>query len=236
MRVALVTGASRGLGRHIALVLGRNGYVVVVNYLSAEKEASGLIKTIGGDSLAVRADIGDPDQVRGMSELIGREYGRLDVIVNNAGVTKDNLLVRQSEEDWDAVIRTNLKGCFNVIRTLAPIMVKSGGGHIINISSRSGVSGKAGQAAYSASKAALLGLTYTAAAELAADRIRVNAILPGYMMTEMGAGAGRAMEAAKQKSILKSLSDPAEVAALVLYLLNTGTVSGQVFSLDSRLW
>jgi 3-oxoacyl-[acyl-carrier protein] reductase len=157
------------------------------------------------------------------------------VVINNAGITKDALLLRQSEEDWDSIIRTNLKGCFNIIKTMAPIMVKSGGGHIVNISSRSGVRGKAGQAAYSASKAALLGLTFTSAAELAADNIRVNAVLPGYMMTDMGVKAGKAAAEAKGESVLKKLSGAAEIAGLIVSLLKTENVTGQVFSLDSRI-
>ena len=234
MPIALVTGASRGLGREVACTLAKNGYTVFVNYLSAGKDASELIRSIDGDVRAVRADVGDAVQVRGMADFIEKESGRLDVVINNAGITKDVLLLKQSEKEWDSIIRTNLKGCFNIIKTMAPLMVKSGGGHIINISSRSGVSGKAGQAAYSASKAALLGLTYTSAAELAVHNIRVNAVLPGFMMTDMGMEADRAMDEARGKSMLHRLSDPAEVAAMVLSIVRTENITGQVFSLDSR--
>ncbi len=235
MPVALVTGASRGLGKEIALALRKNRYRVFVNYLSAGGNNSGLSRSAGGDAIAVRADVGDPVQVREMAELIEREAGGLHAVINNAGITKDALLLRQTEAQWDSVIRTNLKGCFNIIKTMAPLMVKSGGGHIINISSRSGLKGKAGQAAYSASKAALLGLTYTSAAELAAYNIRVNAVMPGFMGTDMGTGASRAMAEAKGKSLINGLSDPAEVAAMVMAILNTENITGQVFSLDSRI-
>lgn len=235
MPVALVTGASRGLGKEIAFALAKNRYTVFVNYLSDGKEGTGLLRYIGGDASAVRADVGDPVQVRGMADLIEKEAGRLDVVINNAGITKDALLLRQSEEDWDSIIRTNLKGCFNIIKTMASLMVKSGGGHIVNISSRSGLKGKAGQAAYSASKAALLGLTYTSAAELAVYNIRVNAVLPGFMMTDMGTKAVRAMTEARGKSMIKKLSDPAEVAAMVVSIVTTENITGQVFSLDSRI-
>jgi 3-oxoacyl-[acyl-carrier protein] reductase len=170
-----------------------------------------------------------------MADLIEKEAGRLDVVISNAGITKDALLLRQSEEEWDSIIRTNLKGCFNIIKTMAPLMVKSGGGHIVNISSRSGLKGKAGQVAYSASKAALLGLTYTSAAELAVYNIRVNAVLPGFMTTDMGMKAVRAMTEARGKSMIHRLSDPAEVAAMVVAIVNTGNITGQVFSLDSRI-
>jgi 3-oxoacyl-[acyl-carrier protein] reductase len=235
MPVALVTGASRGLGKEIALALVKNGYTVFVNYLSSGREGSELLRSIGGDARAVRADVGDPVQVRGMADLIEKEAGRLDVVISNAGITKDALLLRQSEEEWDSIIRTNLKGCFNIIKTMAPLMVKSGGGHIVNISSRSGLKGKAGQVAYSASKAALLGLTYTSAAELAVYNIRVNAVLPGFMTTDMGMKAVRAMSEARGKSMIHRLSDPVEVAAMVVAIVNTGNITGQVFSLDSRI-
>lgn len=235
MRVALVTGASRGLGREIALALAGMGHAVFVNYLSAEREAAEVVRKAGPEAVAVKADVADPGQVQAMADRISREAGRLDVIVNNAGVTKDNLLLRQSEKEWDLLIRTNLNGCFHVIRSLAPLMVKSGGGHIVNISSRSGLIGKAGQAAYSAAKAALLGVTRTSAAELAMYNIRVNAVLPGYMKTEMGTSAEKAIEAAKEASLLKRLSDTAEVADFVAYLVGTESVTGQVFSLDSRV-
>ena len=234
MPVALVTGASRGLGKQITYSLAKRRYSVIVNHLSSEKEASTIVDSIGNDSIAIKADIGDIKQVKGMAEKIEDKFGRLDLIINNAGITKDNLLIKQSEQEWDEIIRTNLKGCFNTIRILAPVMIKSGGGHIINISSFSGIRGKAGQPAYSASKAALLGLTCSAARELAEYNIRVNAIIPGYMMTEMGMKAGKAMETAREKSITKKLSDPEEIAEFIVYLSDTKNIAGQVFSLDSR--
>ncbi|MEJ2698000.1 MAG: SDR family oxidoreductase [Candidatus Sulfobium sp.] len=235
MRTALVTGASRGLGKEIALTLSSRGYRIAVNYLSSEKEALDVAERAGETSFAVRADVGDIGQVEEMGIEIERRFGRLDAVINNAGVTKDNLLLRQSEGDWDRTLRTNLKGCFNVIRAMAPIMKKSGGGHFLNVSSYSGLKGKAGQAAYSASKSALIGLSNSVARELAAHDIRVNVLLPGYMTTEMGAAAVKAMEQAGKDSISKKLSDPAEVAEFVAYLIQTKNITGQVFSLDSRI-
>ena len=235
MPVALVTGASRGLGRQIALALSENGYSVSVNYRSSSAKAAQLMEKTGRSSVALRADVGDSRQVRAIAEEIKREFGRLDVIINNAGITKDHLLLKQTELEWDSVIRTNLTGCFNVIRTLSPLMIESGGGHIINISSYSGLKGQAGQAAYSASKSALLGLTISAAQELSEYNIRVNAVLPGYMMTEMGAGAQKALEKVKHMSILKKLSQPREVADFILQLVKTENISGQIFNLDSRI-
>lgn len=233
--VALVTGGSRGLGREIAFALLKEGYAVFVNHTSAGQDAARRWRSAGGHAFLIRADVGDADQVRKMAEHIEKKSGRLDVVVNNAGITKDALLLKQSEKEWDSIIRTNLKGCFNVIRTVAPLMIKSGGGHIINISSRSGLCGNSGQAAYSASKAALLGLTYTAAAELAIHNIRVNSVLPGFMMTDMTMAADKAMAGALRKSILNRLSDPAEVAAMIVSIIRTQNVTGQIFSFDSRL-
>ena len=131
-------------------------------------------------------------------------------------------------------MEVNLKGCFNTVKAFAPLMMKSGGGHMINISSYSGARGKAGQAAYSASKAALIGLTYTLAKELSEYKIKVNAVLPGYMPTEMGSKASEAMKKAKEESITGSLSDPKKVAEFIAYLITTENITGQVFCLDSR--
>lgn len=235
MPVALITGASGGLGRQLSLTLSAQRYSVAANYVSSDREADNLIKTIGNNSLALKADVGDSKQVRTMADKVKKEFGRLDVIINNAGITKDNLLLKQTELEWDVIINTNLKGCFNVIRAFAPLMAQSGGGHIINISSYSGMKGKAGQAAYSASKAALIGLTVSAAQELSGYNIRANAVLPGYMMTEMGIKGQKAADNAKQESALKRLSEPKEAADFILYLVKTENITGQVFCLDSRI-
>lgn len=235
MYTALVTGASRGLGKEIALALSRHGYRVAVNYVSSEQGAYDVANECGEKSFAVRADVGDIGQVEQMALQIGDRFGRLDAVINNAGITKDSLLLRQSEEDWDRILRTNLKGCFNVMKTMAPLIKKSGGGHFLNISSYSGIKGKPGQAAYSASKAALIGLSNCAAREMASHGIRVNVLLPGYMATEMGASAEKAMEKASEESIIGKLSNPVEVAEFVTYLLGTRNITGQVFSLDSRI-
>jgi 3-oxoacyl-[acyl-carrier protein] reductase len=236
MAVALVTGASRGLGRQLAMALSKAGYSVALNYHLSDKEALSLIEEIGSrDAALVKADVGDTKQVEYMAAELRDRFGRLDAIISNAGVTRDNLLLRQSEREWDEILRTNLKGCFNVVKLLSPLVAGSGGGHIVSISSYSGLKGKAGQSAYSASKAALLGLTRSAARELADQNIRVNAILPGYLKTGMGTGAGKAMEKARADSILRKLSDPDEVAAFILYLLKTRNITGQVFGLESRI-
>ena len=234
-KVALITGAARGLGRHLTDSFIADGYAVVVNYLTAEVSAQELIKNRETYALAVKADVGDATQVREMLRQTNDCFGRLDVVINNAGITRDNLLLKQTEEEWDAIFRTNLSGCFHVIRAAAPIMIETGGGHIINISSYSGVKGKTGQAAYSASKAALIGLTVSSARELAEHHIRVNAILPGYMMTAMGSAAGKAAEKAKEESLLHALSEPSAIAKSIVSLASSGYITGQTISLDSRM-
>ncbi len=233
--VAVVTGASRGLGRQTALTLGRMGYRVALNYLGSEEEAEEVAREIGENAIAIKADVGDLEQAEKMADKIYNKWGRIDAIINNAGITKDNLLIKFDEKEWDEILRINLKGCFNTIKVFSPFIIKSGGGHIINISSYSGVKGKEGQAAYSASKAALLGLTYTAARELGEYNIRVNAILPGYMPTEMGKTSEKAMEKAKKDSFLGRLSNPEEVSEFIAHLLTTKNITGQVFCLDSRI-
>lgn len=234
IKVALVTGASRGLGREIALMLGRTGFGVAVNFRSDEAHATEVAARIGLNALLIRADVGDSLEVEDMARLIKERWGRLDVLINNAGITRDSLLVKQSEADWDAVIRTNLKGCFNTARALAPLLISSGGGHIVNVSSYSGLRGKKGQAAYAASKSALIGFTYALASELGRYNIRVNAVLPGYMQTAMGISAPEAMARAKADSMLGRLSNPAEVAGFIAWLIGAGNITGEVFTIDSR--
>ncbi len=235
MKVALVTGGARGLGRHISHAFLEQGYHVAINYLNSKINAAEIISQANAHAIALRADVGNSSQVREMIDRIEQRFGRLDLLVNNAGISRDSLLIRQTEADWDAVIRTNLTGCFNLLSAAAPLMIKSGGGHIINISSHSGVKGKAGQAAYSASKAGLIGLTISAAHELAEHNIRVNAAVPGYMGTEMGATAEAAMDQAKEESLLKALSEPSEVARSIVLIAGMDYITGQILSLDSRI-
>ncbi len=231
-KVAIVTGAATGLGRETSIALLKGGFSVCINYRTSREPAHAIASEFGEMALAVQADVADYGSVLRMVDQVYEFWGRLDVVINNAGITRDSLLVRQSEEDWDSVLAVNLKGAFNLTKACAPLMRY--GGHIINISSYSGLKGKKGQAAYSASKAALLGLTKTAALELAEYNIKVNAILPGYMPTGMGSAAGVSLDQAKKESILHTLSDPVEVAAFISYLISTGNITGQTFVLDSR--
>lgn len=233
--VALITGASRGLGRELALHLSKAGYRVIINYLRERDNPKEIVSPNYRDFIAIRADVGDANAVRQMEHVIKDRYGRLDVIINNAGITRDGLLINYDEKDWDEVMRINLRGCYNVIRYLAPLMVDSGGGNIINIASRSGLRGKIGQAAYSASKAAIIGMTYSLAKELAPHNIRVNCIIPGYMATDMGMKSVKAMEMARKESVMNTLTEIGDVALFVEAILKSRSVTGQVFSVDSRL-
>lgn len=234
-KTVLITGASHGLGRHLAEAFLGKGYAVIVNYLASAASARELLSGREEHVLAIKADVGDSVQVSAMIRQTKDRFGRLDIIINNAGIAKDNLLLRQSEEEWDETIKTNLTGCFHVIREAAPLMKSSGGGHIINISSYSGVKGRVGQTAYSASKAALIGLTVSAARELAGYNIRVNAVLPGYMMTKMGARSAKATTQAKEESLLRTLTDPADIARGIAAIAEMDYITGQVIGLDSRI-
>lgn len=235
-KVAFVTGGSRGLGAETVLMLSASGYRVALNYKDSRNEAREVVfRAIGPDSIVLQGDVSDSRDVARMSRLLRRLWGRLDLLVNNAGISRDSLLLRTGQDEWDAHMAVNLRGAFNMTRGFARLMTASGGGHIINVSSRSGLRGKAGQAAYSASKAALIGLTLTSARELALDGICVNAVLPGYMDTDMGIAAPGAMEAARAKSLLGSLGDTSDLTSFIVWLSSSSTVTGQVFSIDTRI-
>ena len=233
-KTALITGGSGGLGAEIARAMGGAGYRVAVTYLQNKDGAEEVVGSLGEDGFVLRLDVGEVKDVRHAIASVGERWGRLDALVNSAGMTGDALLVRLHEEAWDEIIRVNLRGSFLAARESIPLMEAGGGGHILNVSSRSGLSGNAGQGGYSASKAALLGLTRSLAAECAEANIRVNALLPGYMSTKMGLSAVRAPDEALQESLLGKLSVPEEAASFVMWLLRTTSVTGQVFVLDSR--
>lgn len=185
---ALVTGASRGIGRSIALQLAEEGYNVAVNYAGSKEKAEAVveeIKTKGVDSFAIQANVADADEVKAMIKEVVSQFGSLDVLVNNAGITRDNLLMRMKEQEWDDVIDTNLKGVFNCIQKATPQMLRQRSGAIINLSSVVGAVGNPGQANYVATKAGVIGLTKSAARELASRGITVNAVAPGFIVSDM---------------------------------------------------
>ncbi|HBC4363323.1 TPA: 3-oxoacyl-[acyl-carrier-protein] reductase [Staphylococcus aureus] len=185
---ALVTGASRGIGRSIALQLAEEGYNVAVNYAGSKEKAEAVVEEIkakGVDSFAIQANVADADEVKTMIKEVVSQFGSLDVLVNNAGITRDNLLMRMKEQEWDDVIDTNLKGVFNCIQKATPQMLRQRSGAIINLSSVVGAVGNPGQVNYVATKAGVIGLTKSAARELASRGITVNAVAPGFIVSDM---------------------------------------------------
>ncbi|WP_216475943.1 3-oxoacyl-[acyl-carrier-protein] reductase [Staphylococcus aureus] len=185
---ALVTGASRGIGRSIALQLAEEGYNVAVNYAGSKEKAEAVVEEIkakGVDSFAIQANVADADEIKAMIKEVVSQFGSLDVLINNAGITRDNLLMRMKEQEWDDVIDTNLKGVFNCIQKATPQMLRQRSGAIINLSSVVGAVGNPGQANYVATKAGVIGLTKSAARELASRGITVNAVAPGFIVSDM---------------------------------------------------
>lgn len=238
-RVIIVTGASRGIGREIAICFGSAGNRVVVNYLRAEEEARKVVEEIvrqGGEAFSFCADVSRKYDIAAMVDETLRRWGAVDVLVNNAGIAKDSLLLRMSEQDWDDVLAVNLTGPFYCIGAVSRIMTQRRSGHIVSLASISGAQGREGQANYSASKAALIGLTKTAAKELGPFNICVNAIFPGYVQTGMGNAVSESLrERITAENTLGRTNDAREVSAFVRHLTTMHNVSGQVFNLDSRI-
>ena len=238
-RVIVVTGASRGLGRTIALSFGRAGARVVVNYRERHHDAlavAELISEQGGVSLAFQADVRQRTEVDGMIETVMKRWGKVDVLVNNAGIIHDGLAVRMSEQDWDDVIATNLTGPFHCIRSVSRAMMRQRSGHIISLASLTGLQGRAGQVNYTAAKAGLIGLTRSTAKELGRFNISANAVLPGLLATDMGNTVSKPVQSRVMEELaLGRTSTRQEVADFIYHLSRMQHVSGQVFNLDSRI-
>jgi 3-oxoacyl-[acyl-carrier protein] reductase len=238
-RVVIITGASRGLGREIALRFGLAGERIVVNFLSDEHAARAVVAEISrhnGESICYKADVKNPDEVDAMTRKAMKLWSAVDVLINNAAQTKDGIVLRMTGEDWDDVVETNLSGPFHCIRGAAHQLIKQRSGHIINISSIVGLQGREGQANYSSAKAGLIGLTRASAKELGSFNIKVNAVLPGYLPTDMGSTISNTVhDRILKENALGRASDPREVADFIYHLSLMKNVSGQVFNLDSRI-
>ncbi len=240
-RGIIVTGATRGIGRAIALEAARRGANVAFSYVKSEQQAGELCRAIdalGVKSMAFRTDVGDLKAVRQMVNSAKAEFGRLDAVVNNAGLTRDKLLVMMSEEDWAAVIQTNLTGAFNVARASAFIMMKAKRGVILNVTSVSGLVGMAGQVNYSASKAGLVGMTKAMAKELGALGVRVNALALGFIETDMTAALPEQNRAKALEMIpLGRFGTVEDVAPVAAFLLSDAAayITGAVIQVDGGL-
>jgi 3-oxoacyl-[acyl-carrier protein] reductase len=241
-KVALVTGGSRGIGRAIAVLLASRGARVVLSYAGNEAAAAETVKAIseaGGAAQAVRFDVADSAACSAAVEAIVKEHGRLDVLVNNAGVAIDGLVMRFKDEDWDKTLDTNLKGAFSLIRAVSRPMMKQKGGAIINLTSIVGEMGNGGQSAYAASKAGLIGLTKSMARELSSRNIRVNAVSPGFIATDMTANIPEAARATMLGAIpLGRLGEAAEVAKAVVFLASDDAsyITGEVLKVNGGMY
>lgn len=240
-KVVLVTGASRGIGREIALTFGRAGAKVIVNYLGSQEKAEAVvaeIKANGSDAIALKGNVSSADDVDVMFKQILDTYGVIDIVVNNAGITSDNLLIRMKEEEWNRVIDANLKSVFLVSKVAAKQMMRQRQGNIINISSVVGLLGNPGQANYVAAKSGVIGLTKSMARELAVRGIRVNAIAPGFIATDMTEQLSDALKEQLLAQIpLKELGQPEHIANVALFLASpmSAYMTGQILSVDGGM-
>ena len=240
-KVAIVTGATRGIGKKIAERFARENYNLVLNYVSENTDTNAIIdefKEYGVQVLVYRADVSKFDECENLVKATIEKYGRIDVLVNNAGITKDGLIAMMKEDAFDKVIDINLKGTFNMTRNVVPYMMKKRSGNIINVSSVVGVAGNAGQSNYSASKAGIIGFTKSLAKELAARNIRVNAVAPGFIDTDMtNVLTDKVKENIYTQIPLKRMGEAKEVASAVYFLASeeSSYITGQVINIDGGM-
>jgi 3-oxoacyl-[acyl-carrier protein] reductase len=240
-RVAIVTGGTRGIGLAIARVLAEDGASVVVSGRDGGRAAAAAkdLESAGASALAIAADVARREDVERVVDAARERFGRIDVLVNNAGVTRDQLLARMKDEDWDQVLDTNLRGVFLMCRAVGKVMMRQKGGRIINVSSAAGAMGNAGQVNYSAAKAGVIGLTKAAARELAHWNILINAVAPGLIETDMTAGLSREVREALIGQVpLKRAGAAQEVAEVVRFLAGDGAsyITGQVIHVNGGLY
>jgi len=240
-KVALVTGGSRGIGRAIALRLAQDGAHVMISYRTRAPEAQEVvngIKKSGRQSAAFQSDVSIYQQAKEMIEKIVKEFARLDILINNAGITKDGLLVRMAEDDWDSVINTNLKSVFNYTKAALHPMMSQKSGKIVNLTSVTGITGNAGQTNYAASKAGIIGFTKSLAKEVGSRNIQVNAVAPGFVETEMTAKLTESQRQKLAENIpLKRTATPEDIAGVVNFLASPDSdyITGQVICVDGGL-
>ena len=240
-KTALVTGASRGIGRAIALRLAAEGASVAINYAgntAKAEETKAAIEAAGGKAALFQADVSDSAQVEQMVASVTEVFGTIDILVNNAGITRDGLLMRMKEEDFDAVLDTNLKGIFHVTKAVSKLMMKKRAGRIVNMASVVGIMGNAGQTNYAAAKAGVIGFTKSAAREFAARGITVNAVAPGFIATDMTAAMPeKAKEATLAAIPLRRMGEPEDVANAVAFLVSdqASYITGQVVKVDGGM-
>jgi len=240
-KVAIVTGGSRGIGKAIVTELANAGVKVVINYSGSEHRAIELQQSIqasGGESAIFKANVANAQEVEQLIEYTLEKYGKIDILVNNAGITRDTLLMRMKETEWDEVIDVNLKGVFNCIKAVTRPMMKQRNGRIVNIASVVGISGNAGQANYVAAKAGVIGLTKTAAKELATRGITVNAIAPGFIETDMTDKLNDTVKEEILKQIpLGTMGQPEDIAHSVLFICSDKAryITGQVIVVDGGM-
>lgn len=239
-KVAFITGGTRGIGKAIAKIFSDNGYNLVINYVSEKTDLKKLEDDLKNDNeiLFVRANVGEFDSAENAVKEAIEKFGKIDVLVNNAGITRDNLIMRMKEEEFDQVINTNLKGTFNVTKNVVPYMMKKRSGRIVNISSVVGVSGNAGQCNYAASKAGIIGFTKSLAKELASRNILANAVAPGFIDTDMTECLNDTVKENINNQIpLKRMGTPEEIAKAVYFLGSSDNtyITGQVLNIDGGM-